>query len=635
MRGPREPRTPGRPWTPRTGRRRAAVLLGLLGACALVLLGAVPASAHAAVESTFPGQGSQLSTAPGWVSIRFGESIGIDSESIQVLTADGHQVLTGPASHPGGDARTVGVALAPGLAKGSYVVLWHVVSADSHPVSGSFTFGFGVPPGPAPPAPADDLAVVLLDACFRLTALAGTVLLLGGTFFVRLLWPPGLRLARVRRLLVAGWAAAAVSTVALFVAEGPYGSSRSLAGLGDASLLGVTWGTVYGKLLLLRLLALGGAAAVWWGIRRSGRPPGWLDAAGLGLLVVESYSFAGHAGQGSWVPLAATADALHLLAASLWLGGLAVLVVLMLPRLGRAAPGSDLHPAADTPAADSADADATAADLAGGPAPPEVLVSVLPGWSRVAMGAVATLVSTGVYQAWREVGSLDALAFTAYGRLVLAKVAGLVVLLVLGDRGRRWIRRHLRQVTVPAVPEPVTVPTGPPAAGDRAAHELPQARQLPQAQELGAGLDRLRRWVVAEVAVATVVLGLTAVLVNSIPARQSYSPSVETVLTGRNADGGTILVDVAVTPTRAGYQTMTIRTTTPAGVLAAFQSATGSVTEPALGLGPIQFTLTADGTGRATTADVAVPAPGRWRLTLQIRTDPFTDYAASTTYSVT
>ncbi len=47
----------------------------------------------------------------------------------------------GRAKH-GSDDSTVVVALST-LDDGSYVVDWHVVSADSHPVSGAFTFSVG------------------------------------------------------------------------------------------------------------------------------------------------------------------------------------------------------------------------------------------------------------------------------------------------------------------------------------------------------------------------------------------------------------------------------------------------------------------------------------------------------------
>ena len=190
------------------------------------------------------------------------------------------------------------------------------------------------------PQPGDPL-LTLLHGVAGFAALAGTIVLLGATFFLTVLWRQGLALSRSRRLLVLAWAVAAVGTAALFVLERPFGASRPAADVADESLLGVTFGTLYGKLLLLRLVALGAAAAVWWAARRRARAPGAADVGGLAFLVVESFSFGGHAGQGSWVPLAATMDALHLAAASVWLGGLVVLGSVLL------APPRDARPAAD------------------------------------------------------------------------------------------------------------------------------------------------------------------------------------------------------------------------------------------------------------------------------------------------
>ena len=338
--------------------------------------------------------------------------------------------------------------------------------------------------------------------------------------------------------------------------EGPYGSSLSLAALGDPSLLAITFGTIYGKLLLLRLLALAGAAAVWWNLRRTDRPLGRLDTAGLALLVVESFSFAGHAGQGTWVPLAATMDALHMAAASVWLGGLTVLAVILWGRSGTE----------------------SATELA----------SILPRWSRTAIVAVSVLVATGLYQSWRQAGSVDAVLTTGSGRLILAKVAVFACLLGLAYYGRRWFQHQ----------------------------------------------GRLRWSVAAEVGLGVTVLALTSALVNSVPAGQAYSPTFDTALVGQAGPGTEIRVHLVIAPTRFGFQSVRIETADRAGARTAFESATGSLTEPRLGIGPIDFAFQPTGTGAAEATAVSVPAPGSWQLVLSIRTDQSTSYSVTTTYTV-
>jgi copper transport protein len=316
------------------GRWRRPLLVSA-GVVVAVLGVAGPASAHATLESTTPSQGSQVATAPTQVSLRFSESVGINSRSVEVLDSGGHRVDAGAPGHPGGDGAVVAVDLRARLPRGSYAVVWHVVSADSHPVSGTFSFGVGVAAGATPTAVADDPLVVWLDGIGRFVAYVGAALLLGGGFFLRALWPAGLRQRRPRRLLVGGWTVSVVAAVGLFLLQGPYGAGLGLGSVADLGLLQETVSSRFGQLMLLRLTTLAVAVAVFrrWG---SAQDDGvWLDAAGMGLLVLSTFSLAGHAGQGSLAVLSVVTDAAHLAAAGIWVGGLALLATCLL----RPAPG--------------------------------------------------------------------------------------------------------------------------------------------------------------------------------------------------------------------------------------------------------------------------------------------------------
>ena len=44
-------------------------------------------------------------------------------------------------------------------------------------------------------------------------------------------------------------------------------------------------------------------------------------------------------------------------------------------------------------------------------------------YSHVAFVAVIAIVGTGVFEAWRQVGTLQALTSTTYGRLLIIKTA--------------------------------------------------------------------------------------------------------------------------------------------------------------------------------------------------------------------
>jgi copper transport protein len=589
---------------PRSRRSRVrlvvrATALGLLG----IVLSAAPASAHATLESTTPQQGSQVGTAPSSVSLTFSEGVGLNPQSVEVLDPHGHRVDTGDPHNPGGRSATVTVDLKAGLPNASYAVVWHVVSADSHPIAGTFSFGVGVAAGTAPADAGSNPLMGALDGLSRGIAYAGAVLLLGGTAFLAWLWPAGVALARPRRLVTAGWLLSVTGAAALFLAQGPYGAGLGVGALSDPALAGDTLATQYGKLILLRLVVLAFAAGALRRLaaaRGDDIPTSRSAVAGLGVVFLVTFSLSEHAGQGDLVPVWATLDALHLAAASVWVGGLAMLTYAMLAR-------------------------STAADLA----------AVLPRWSRLAMVAVATLVVTGSAQAWRQIGSLAALTGTEYGLLVLGKVAGLIVMLVLAEMGRRWVIRSAGTVASPvlerAAAGPVSGPR-PSSAGAETAGMVAVKDTLVQPVEPSIG--RLRASVSAEVGIAAVVLALTAVLVNTAPANTAFAPPYSATVVGQGNNGEAITVTLDVDQTKAGLTTMHVYTHSRDGAVLPFVAVDGSLTEPSTGLGPVNFSFANAGPGRGTASAVVVPAPGTWTLTAQVRTDEITDYSATTTYTV-
>ena len=103
---------------------------------AILVLGAVPASAHAALVSTDPGDGARLNTAPTKVTLEFNENLA--SPAFIVITApDGARVKTGAVE---AIDMTVSATVASVDMKGIYSMSYRVVSADGHPVEGSTTF---------------------------------------------------------------------------------------------------------------------------------------------------------------------------------------------------------------------------------------------------------------------------------------------------------------------------------------------------------------------------------------------------------------------------------------------------------------------------------------------------------------
>jgi copper transport protein len=390
-----------------TARRVAVVLGGLL---TLLLLGAPPASAHAALVKTAPQDSQILDSAPAEVTLTFGEDVSIGLGQLKVVTPDGSRVDTGvPTQSSGGSV--VHIPLKSGLAQGSYLVVWRVVSADSHPVSGAFVFSIGRASGEidklkgrgnltsltaAPRAPSIALGTT------RFLGFSALLVFLGGAIFSLLLWPAGL--PRMRKLLLGAAAVELVTAALALFLEGPYAAGEGLGKTFDTRLLDSVMKTKYGEATATRIaVAAVAVVAVLLVGKRIGRAwSGFLAA--LGLFTAMTWSAAGHAGVGSWEPWTDLFDTVHLVFVSAWVGGLVVLV-------------RGLREwSADEQAA------------------------LLPQWSRLAFWSVIALVATGVFATVREVGEVGALFSTRYGWLLVSKYALVGLMLLFALVGRAYVR---------------------------------------------------------------------------------------------------------------------------------------------------------------------------------------------------
>ncbi|HEY6797656.1 MAG TPA: copper resistance protein CopC [Kineosporiaceae bacterium] len=568
-RGRSRRRPPDRSAAARPGRTaRWAGLVAVAGSV-VVLLIASPAAAHSVLLSASPAPGSEVPAGPAAVVLHFSEPVGISAGALAVLDPTGRRVGTGAPVQAAGDPAIVQVALPPGLPAASYAVLWRVVSADGHPVSGAFSFGVGVPAGATPARAAPDVLVGALRTLASWVAYLGAVLLVGVPFFALVVRPAGIHDPRLARLTRHGWRVSVGSAVALVALQGPYGAGLGMDYVADADLLGDTLTGRPGLLMIFRLFVLGLAAAAgpWPGAESIGGLR--RNAAGLAVLFLPTFGLLGHSGAGPLAGVAAAATSLHLAAAGVWLGGLAALLV-TLSGVNRAG------------AADGAGSP-SGADRGTAPADPPVR------WPVTAAIAVGVLAVTGTYQAVREVPTPGALPGTGYGRLLLAKVAGVAVLLVLAGLARR--RLPGRAAGVGAV----------------------------VAAELGVGAG---------------VLAVTAVLVAAVPASQSYDAPVSVAITARDVEGRPLAVHVTVSPTRAGQETFRLTVTDSGGRPSPVIAATGTLEARGRGIGPIRFAFPPDGAGRVRAVDVAVPTAGSWSLTVQVRTDLTRDYSGTLTYPV-
>lgn len=154
-----------RPAVPHALRLVAATV----AACAVLLLGATPASAHTRLQGSDPADGSSVADAPGSVSLQFTGDIRAEFATLGVVGPDGTQYRTGAVSAANG---LVSTAVSPLGPVGEYRIGYRVVSDDGHPVAGTVSFTLTAPgPGAAltapsaalPPAPVPGPVAAVVD----------------------------------------------------------------------------------------------------------------------------------------------------------------------------------------------------------------------------------------------------------------------------------------------------------------------------------------------------------------------------------------------------------------------------------------------------------------------------------------
>ena len=400
---------------------RALVLFAVLAAA---LDRPQPAAAHARLLAADPQSGAALGAPPPVVRLRFSEAIDPAFVGATLFAGDETAVASGPPVVVAPE--TVEVPLPPDLAPGSYLLVWRVRSAvDGHTTTGTVAFSTGT--GVAPAAGGVDagsrppwwrIAVRWVELLALLLVAGGFVAaLLAGAARRDGVGPAPLRPAR---LLFAG----AFGALAFGLLLAAY--DLGLAATGASPADPPPW-SVYrdllldsftGRALLLRALlfpaALVAARLLLRG--RAGARRWALVGVGLAAAMLLTHSAAGHARTVPNDRLAIAIDWAHLLAVALWLGPLPYLW------LGLRTPGG---------------VDARAA---------------IERFSRLALGAMAVIVATGLLRASEHVAGGRSLREEDYGRVLLAKHLLFVPILIAAAVNRFVTLPRLRAGSPAAAP---------------------------------------------------------------------------------------------------------------------------------------------------------------------------------------
>ncbi len=594
MPAPRRARSGLGPPTTVLGVRRA--LIGFAITIAALVMLAAPAGAHAVLVQTEPASGQVYPTAPRVITLRFDENVQVGLGGIRLFDSKSHRIETGRPTQAG-SAATVSVTL-PKLADGTYVATWRVISGDGHPVQGAFTFSVGEVTSGATGAQAlanrlltsqqGSRIVGVLNGALRFVEFAATGIMLGGFVFVALCWPSGRRSRAAVRLLQAAWVTAFVGAIAAVLIESSYTAGLGLSDSVKASVVRDYVDTHVGHVMVIRIFVLLAVAVLGRGLLRRASLGAARAVLGvvLGVGLLATFTFAGHARTGFQVPLAIVTDLAHLCAFSVWVGGLVVMVVAVLR-----------------------------------PHDPTEVESAVPRFSNLALGAVVVLTGTGIYQGWRQVGSFGALKSTTYGRLLLVKVAVVAVVIVVAALSRDVLRQHMLgddEELSESAERREPLPVGPGAA-----------RADLDVEVRADTVRRLRFTVGLEVGFLVVVLATTALLVNAAPARTAVNAPFNTTLQSKG-----LTFEVLFVPARTGPNEMHLTTLQSNGVLANVLGLEADLSNPAKGIAPIKVTLIKLGPGHYTSNGLALPFSGKWQLDIKALVTEIDEVAVTTTVPV-
>ena len=583
-------------------------ILFVAGTVAVVIVAtATPVFAHAVLLQTSPTAGQVLLKPPREVTLRYNEPVEASLGAVRLFDSQGRRIDTGATTKP--SAQVVAVPIRTTLPDGAYVVTWRVISADSHPVQGSFTFQVGTSANataPAVQALAGNLlsksggsrTVGVIYGVARWLVFAALALLIGSVAFVVLIWRDGARARRVRMLVWTSWSTLLVATIASFLLEGPYGAGLGLSAAWKPSLISDVLDTHFGHVLVVRLVLLAVAFPLLRQLFRipaddttpAGRSTWWqASAAGVAAGVILTVSLAGHADVGAFVPIAVVADALHLSAMSLWVGGLVVLAVAAL----------------------------ALCDL-------DELDVIVPRFSQLALGCVCALIVTGAYQTWRQVGGLEAFKRTDFGQLLTVKLAIFLLLLIVATRSRSITNYFFRR----QAPEQELLPVVSGGADDSfletASSEPEQLDDEPD-EDFDEDFERrtLRRMVAFEVVLAVAILAVSALLVNAQPGRTALKTlAFSGGSTGLTLKSDRVWVDLTFAPGSVGANDIHINTLLASGGTTTPLDFKLTLDQPSKGIAPLDIPAIRAGPGHYIATGVTIPLAGQWRVTARVLLTP-------------
>jgi copper transport protein len=508
----------------------------LLAALVALVLQAGTAWAHATLVTSDPVDGAVLPAAPSRLFLNFNEPV---SPLVLRLIDDKGEATT-LAYHL---EDTAVVVDRPGaIDSGSHALSWRVISDDGHPVGGTILFSVGAPSAGAVPGAKEIVDWPLRVAIWvcRLALYLGFFVGVGGLFFASFVAPADLppRNGLQRTLLIAALVAVPVSVGLQGLDALDLPLSDFGRGIAWQTAMGTTWG----------LTAVIAFAALLAAMASTLLPRGKITAGLIGLAflgVGAALAASGHASAAQPQWLTRPAVFIHALAVTFWVGALLPL------------------------------ADALRREGGG---------LALARFSTAIPFAIVPLLLAGIALAVVQVEHPAALLTTAYGNVLIVKLALVAVLFLLASLNR-W------RLTTPA------------EAGDRSAR-----RKLVLA-------------ILVEASLAVVILGVVTTWRFTPPPRSLEAAAARPVSVHFHT--AKAMADVTFSPAHAGPVTASIIVMTgDFGPLDA-KEVTLTLSNPAAGIEPIRRPAVKPGDGTWRVDDLTIPVAGRWDVEVAILVSEF------------
>ncbi|MGH7616076.1 MAG: copper resistance CopC/CopD family protein [Gemmatimonadaceae bacterium] len=397
--------------------------------------------AHARLVRSTPGKDATLTTAPAALQLWFSERPELRFSTLALLDSTGAPMSLGALTKIAGDEMGLSATISSALPNGRYTVQWRTAAADGHATSGSFSFVVAartpsaaraaapvaadttrINPKRAPNTVVETAPVTTMPAAVRWAELVAMLTIVGTVVF-SLVVVPGAQLPpdvtrdardRARRLANSVLVLFVITTLWRLSAQADLIPTASSARI--SAMMTVVRETGWGAGWLV-----GGVgaviAAVGLVLSRRG-VMGWIVAAIGAVCIAASEGLTGHAAASKQVVLAVAVDLAHVLGAGGWMGGLAAVTLCGLAATRRAEAST------------------------GGTRLSHQLIRA---FHRSAIACVSIVLITSVAAigiAWFRLGEPTVFWTSAYGSVLLLKMAFAVVLLVFG-----WY--HWRTAVIP------------------------------------------------------------------------------------------------------------------------------------------------------------------------------------------